>query len=126
MRWWCLAPSALAGWELRLGAATLGTSTPLLSPMIAPEETTEGVSDVPAPTAPEGITSMDLYKELDELIGQNRVPPDIVKQILSDERYADMFAGFKRSDQLVVRPFDLNDEARLVLLKLIRGIASSD
>ena len=80
----------------------------------------------PAPEAPEGITSMDLYKEIDGLVKESRVPNDIVKQVLLDPEYSEIFAGFKRSDQLVVRPFDLNDEARLVLLKLIRGIASSD
>jgi len=79
----------------------------------------------PAPSAPEGITSMDLYKELDELIRAERVPKDIVKQVLADPEYGEIFAGFKRSDQMHVRPYDLNDEARLVLLKLIRGIASS-
>jgi len=93
-----------------------------------PEETTEEIAAPAAPvtpTAPEGITSMDLYKELDELIRQNRVAPDVVKQVLSDEQYADMWGPFKRPDRMDVRPIDLNDEARLVLLKLIQGIASS-
>ena len=97
---------------------------------VTPEETTEDASAVSAeggttPTAPEGITTMDMYKEMDELIKAGRVHSDIVKTVLNDPEYAEMFGGFKRSDRDVVRTFDLNDEARLVLLKIIRGIASS-
>ncbi len=47
-----LAPSALAGWELRLVSAALTGSTPLLSPMIAPEEAPEGTSE----ETPEGTS----------------------------------------------------------------------
>jgi hypothetical protein len=50
-----LAPSALAGWELRLGAAALETSTPLLSPMIAPEATTEGTLEGTMESEPEVV-----------------------------------------------------------------------
>ncbi len=43
-----LAPSALVGWELRLVSAALGGSTPLLSPMIEPEGTSEDAVGLPA------------------------------------------------------------------------------
>jgi hypothetical protein len=79
----------------------------------------------PAPDAPEGISSMDMYKEVQGLIEQGRLEQDAIMDTLNAERYADIFASFKRSDSDKIKPYDLNDEARLVLLKLLRGIASS-
>lgn len=47
-----LTPSALSGWELRLSSAAVGSSVPLVSPMIVPESTSAGEATGPAENLP--------------------------------------------------------------------------
>lgn len=75
---------------------------------------------------PEGMATIDLYRAVDPWVREGVVGSDVIPSTINDPQFGDMFEGFRRSGQDKIGVYDLTDEARLVLFKVIRSLAGKD